>query len=101
MSPPLFNMCVCVIALQRYVISMQFIERYETLCASQASVRRLRSHPSYNTFMAKWSLPVYFQIRFQEIAGAFEGSLVESIQPAKSMIVLCRFIHLDNCTYVA
>ncbi|KAH3850726.1 conserved oligomeric Golgi complex subunit 2-like [Dreissena polymorpha] len=59
----------------KYLISIEFLDQFERLCGSQASVRRLRDHPSYHTFMSKWSLPVYFQIRFQEIAGTFEASL--------------------------
>ncbi|XP_045170121.2 conserved oligomeric Golgi complex subunit 2-like [Mercenaria mercenaria] len=59
----------------KYLISMEFLERFEALCGSQASVKRLRDHQSYHTFINKWSLPVYFQIRFQEIAGGFESSL--------------------------
>ncbi|KAK2169643.1 hypothetical protein LSH36_8g08045 [Paralvinella palmiformis] len=61
---------------QKYVSSMDFVDKFERHCGSQASVKRLRSHPSYNTFLSKWSLPVYFQIRFQEIAGAFETSML-------------------------
>lgn len=48
---------------QKYCISLEFLTRFESLCGSRASVRRLREHPSYTAFMNKWSLPVYFQIR--------------------------------------
>nr|XP_006817460.1 PREDICTED: conserved oligomeric Golgi complex subunit 2-like [Saccoglossus kowalevskii] len=61
---------------QKYMLSMDFLCAFERHCGSQASVKRLRAHSSYNTYMSKWSLPVYFQIRFQEIAGAFESSLM-------------------------
>ncbi len=67
---------------EKYQMSMDFVDKFERQCASQASVKRLRAHPSYNTFMSKWSLPVYFQIRFQEIAGAFETSLNSPFGPA-------------------
>ncbi|XP_064599671.1 conserved oligomeric Golgi complex subunit 2-like isoform X1 [Liolophura sinensis] len=60
---------------EKYTISMWFVDQFENLCGSQASVKRLREHPSYSTYMSKWSLPVYFQIRFQEIAGSFESAL--------------------------
>ncbi|XP_060063002.1 conserved oligomeric Golgi complex subunit 2-like [Ylistrum balloti] len=60
---------------EKFLISMKFLDDFEALCGSQASVRRLREHPSYHIFMNKWSLPVYYQIRFQEIAGALETSL--------------------------
>ncbi|XP_013396594.1 conserved oligomeric Golgi complex subunit 2-like [Lingula anatina] len=61
---------------ERYNISMEFVDQFECQCGSQASVKRLRAHPSFNTFMSKWSLPVYFQIRFQEVAGSFENALL-------------------------
>ncbi|KAL8600040.1 hypothetical protein ACOMHN_039273 [Nucella lapillus] len=64
---------------QKYLVSQKFLGRFETLCATQASVGRLRGHPSYHTFNTKWSLPVYFQIRFQEIAGALETALVTGL----------------------
>ena len=47
------------------------------LCTSQASVQRLRLHKSHIHFLSKWNLAVYFQIRFQEIAGTFETALLE------------------------
>ncbi|XP_076099685.1 conserved oligomeric Golgi complex subunit 2-like [Mytilus galloprovincialis] len=60
---------------QKYNTSMDFLCKFEKLCGSKASVKRLREHPSYHTFMNKWSLPVYFQIRFQDIAGQLETAL--------------------------
>ncbi|XP_074648314.1 conserved oligomeric Golgi complex subunit 2-like [Tubulanus polymorphus] len=60
----------------KYLVSMDFADRFERQCGSQASVKRLRAHPSYNTFFAKWSLPVYYQIRFQEIACNLEMALL-------------------------
>jgi hypothetical protein len=60
---------------EKYTVSIEFVERFERLCSSQASVKQLRAHPSYGAFMSKWSLSVYFQIRFQEIAGSLETSL--------------------------
>ncbi len=74
---------------QKYEMSMQFVERFEIECGSQASVKRLRTHPSYNTFMSKWSLPVYFQIRFQEIAGAFETALLSPFEEVPDESVDC------------
>ena len=42
---------------------MEFVNAFERLCPSQLSVKCLRNHPSFTSFMSKWSLPVYFQIR--------------------------------------
>ena len=44
-----------------------FINKFEGVCGSKTSVQRLRSHPSFNAFMSRWSLPVYFQIRFVDL----------------------------------
>ncbi|XP_048732279.2 conserved oligomeric Golgi complex subunit 2-like [Ostrea edulis] len=60
---------------KRFKISMQFLDDFEVQCGTQASVKRLRDHSSYHTYMTKWSLPVYYQIRFQDIAGEFESAL--------------------------
>lgn len=43
---------------------MQFLDNFEKQCGTQASVKRLRDHSSYHAFMTKWSLPVYYQIRY-------------------------------------
>lgn len=43
---------------------MQFLDDFEKQCGTQASVKRLRDHSSYHAFMTKWSLPVYYQIRY-------------------------------------
>ncbi|XP_014670067.1 PREDICTED: conserved oligomeric Golgi complex subunit 2-like isoform X2 [Priapulus caudatus] len=63
-----------------YSVSMSFLERFEWHCGTLEAVGRLRAHPSYATFMSKWSLPVYFQIRFQEIAGTYESSLISAFE---------------------
>jgi hypothetical protein len=60
---------------KNYLTSMQFVSSFERLCRNQATVDKLRSHSSYKSFMNRWSLPVYFQIRFQEIATQFEAVL--------------------------
>ncbi|XP_075452994.1 conserved oligomeric Golgi complex subunit 2 isoform X2 [Ascaphus truei] len=60
---------------QKYTVSMDFVRKFERQCGSQASVKRLRAHPSYHSFNNKWNLPVYFQIRFKEIAGSLESAL--------------------------
>ncbi|KAH0622476.1 hypothetical protein JD844_024821 [Phrynosoma platyrhinos] len=51
---------------EKYTISMDFVRKFERQCGSQASVKRLRLHPSYQSFNDKWNLPVYFQIRNAE-----------------------------------
>lgn len=83
----------------KYLISMQFLDQFEKQCGSQASVKRLREHPSYQTFLNKWSLPVYFQIRFQEVAGAFESSLFSAFNKTAGQ---SKFhLHSTHCLWTS
>uniref|UniRef100_A0A6Q2XXL0 Conserved oligomeric Golgi complex subunit 2 n=1 Tax=Esox lucius TaxID=8010 RepID=A0A6Q2XXL0_ESOLU len=70
----------CVV--QRYTVSMDFVRRFERQCGSQASVRRLRAHPSYQSFYNKWNLPVYFQLRYKEIAMCLENAIADGLEAA-------------------
>ncbi|XP_043932010.1 conserved oligomeric Golgi complex subunit 2 [Protopterus annectens] len=74
---------------EKYIISMDFVKKFERQCGSQASVKRLRSHPAYHNFSNKWNLPVYFQIRFKEIAGSLETVLSEGLQAAPVGSIYC------------
>ncbi|XP_041469208.1 conserved oligomeric Golgi complex subunit 2-like [Lytechinus variegatus] len=84
---------------QKFLLTQDFVNGFERQCGSQASVRRLRSHPTYSAFMTKWSLPVYFQLRFQEIAGQFEAALMSpfSISPDGSRYQLSASQVLWEC----
>ena len=53
--------------IQKYMTTIWFINKFEGVCGSKTSVQRLRSHPSFSAFMSRWSLPVYFQIRFVDL----------------------------------
>ncbi|XP_025973015.1 conserved oligomeric Golgi complex subunit 2 isoform X4 [Dromaius novaehollandiae] len=74
---------------EKYTTSMDFVRKFERQCGSQASVKRLRSHPSYHSFNNKWNLPVYFQIRFREIAGALEAALSDTLEEAPAGSSYC------------
>nr|XP_033794454.1 conserved oligomeric Golgi complex subunit 2 isoform X2 [Geotrypetes seraphini] len=80
--PSLFNPGNPDVFHEKYTISMDFVRKFERQCGSQASVRRLRAHPAYQEFNNKWNLPVYFQIRFKEIAGSLEEALPETLEEA-------------------
>lgn len=67
---------------EKYTVSMDFVQRFERQCGSQASVKRLRAHPAYRSFSNKWSLPVYFQLRFREVAGSLEASFADGLEDA-------------------
>ncbi|XP_011820856.1 PREDICTED: conserved oligomeric Golgi complex subunit 2 isoform X2 [Mandrillus leucophaeus] len=74
---------------EKYTISMDFVRRFERQCGSQASVKRLRAHPAYHSFNNKWNLPVYFQIRFREIAGSLEATLTDVLEDAPAGSPYC------------
>ncbi|XP_053768892.1 conserved oligomeric Golgi complex subunit 2 [Desmodus rotundus] len=74
---------------EKYSMSMDFVRTFERQCGSQASVKRLRAHPAYHSFNNKWSLPVYFQIRFREIAGALEAALTDVLEDAPAGSPYC------------
>ncbi|CAO2609426.1 Conserved oligomeric Golgi complex subunit 2 [Lemmus lemmus] len=67
---------------EKYTVSMDFVQRFERQCGSQASVKRLRAHPAYHSFSNKWNLPVYFQLRFREVAGSLEASFADGLEDA-------------------
>lgn len=54
---------------RRYSESMQFIKRLEEYCPEKETLKLLHETQEYKSFQRRWNLPVYFQIRFQEIAG--------------------------------
>ncbi|XP_003893831.2 conserved oligomeric Golgi complex subunit 2 isoform X1 [Papio anubis] len=74
---------------EKYTITMDFVRRFERQCGSQASVKRLRAHPAYHSFNNKWNLPVYFQIRFREIAGSLEATLTDVLEDAPAESPYC------------
>ncbi|BHF58647.1 Conserved oligomeric Golgi complex subunit 2 [Sparganum proliferum] len=49
-----------------YTASIEFLDGIELRTDSLKQVQKLRQHPSYSAFLGKWSLPVYFQLRFQK-----------------------------------
>ncbi|XP_018604763.1 conserved oligomeric Golgi complex subunit 2 [Scleropages formosus] len=67
---------------EKYAITMDFVRKFERQCGSQASVRRLRAHASYQSFHNKWNLPVYFQLRYKEIAGSLENAISDGLEEA-------------------
>ncbi|KAB0340444.1 hypothetical protein FD754_023129, partial [Muntiacus muntjak] len=74
---------------QKYTISMDFVRTFERQCGSKASVKRLRAHSAYHSFSNKWNLPIYFQIRFREIAGSLEAALTDVLEDAPAGSLYC------------
>lgn len=87
--PSLFNPGNPDVFHEKYTISMNFVRVFEQQCGSQASVKRLRVHPAYQSFNNKWNLPVYFQIRFREIAGSLEAAFTDVLEDAPAGSSYC------------
>ncbi|XP_031835598.1 conserved oligomeric Golgi complex subunit 2 [Nomia melanderi] len=66
----------------RYVATLEFLEKLEAEFVTSDSLTALKENVQYKNFLKKWNLPVYFQIRFQEIATNIETVLIEPISPA-------------------
>ncbi|XP_043272378.1 conserved oligomeric Golgi complex subunit 2 [Venturia canescens] len=65
----------------RYVETLEFLNKLQQECDCSETLASLKAHPLYKQFLKKWNLPVYFQIRFQEIAGGLEEVLHQPISP--------------------
>jgi conserved oligomeric Golgi complex subunit 2 len=58
---------------QKYKCTLEFLTRVEMIIGDDPElVEKFHQHPQYKRFQNKWNLPVYFQIRFQEIATSLE-----------------------------
>lgn len=61
----------------KYKCTRDFLSRIKELLSNSnvQAVAFYRQHNQTKSFEARWNLPVYFQICFQEIAGGFEAQL--------------------------
>ncbi|XP_011310005.1 conserved oligomeric Golgi complex subunit 2 [Fopius arisanus] len=66
---------------QRFRETLEYLSAVGRHCSNSRILQEFKTHPLYIQFMKKWNLPVYFQIRFQEIAGSVEQLLGESASP--------------------
>ncbi|KAH8406612.1 hypothetical protein KR215_009445 [Drosophila sulfurigaster] len=59
----------------KYKCTRDFLGKIEELLTNEEAVTFYRQHKQTKSFEARWNLPVYFQICFQEISGKFEAQL--------------------------
>jgi hypothetical protein len=62
-----------------YNSALALLAALEELCASDAQVTAFRSSTCYKVFLKKWNLPAYFSLRMQEIGGAVEVGLSDTL----------------------
>lgn len=65
---------------QKYQNTNAFLEGIEELLQQPERVQQFHAHPQYKQLQHKWNLPVYFQIRFQEIGGALESACMKTAE---------------------
>uniref|UniRef100_A0A182JY38 Conserved oligomeric Golgi complex subunit 2 n=1 Tax=Anopheles christyi TaxID=43041 RepID=A0A182JY38_9DIPT len=72
---------------QKYKCTLEFLERIEQIIDDADDVAQFKEHAQYRSFQLRWNLPVYFQIRFQEIGAELESCCSEpaSRQVTKSI----------------
>lgn len=63
----------------KYNSTLEFLKRIEMLLSDSVEVQHFHNDKYYKSFQLRWNLPVYFQIRFQEIATVLESALNKPI----------------------
>ncbi|KAJ6635914.1 Conserved oligomeric Golgi complex subunit 2 [Pseudolycoriella hygida] len=67
---------------RKYNETIDFLEQLEKIIGDPKAIAKFRMHGQYKQFQLRWNLPVYFQIRFQEIGGKLETSCSSSATKA-------------------
>ena len=75
---------------QKYKCTREFLQRIEMIIDDKAMVDQFHQHKQYKSFLMRWNLPVYFQIRFQEIATSLE----------QVCVVQVRYLYLNFCIHI-
>ncbi|XP_055605357.1 conserved oligomeric Golgi complex subunit 2-like [Uranotaenia lowii] len=68
---------------QKYKCTLEFLERIELIIEDPAEVTAFKAHAQYKSFQVRWNLPVYFQIRFQEIGSNMEKACSKGLDAHK------------------
>jgi len=76
---PIFSHGIADEFHKNFMTTEQFVSDFEHQCGTQTNVEMLRAHQTYVLFRKRWSIQVYYQLRFQEIAGEFETKLSDSL----------------------
>ncbi|KAL0928501.1 hypothetical protein M5K25_000385 [Dendrobium thyrsiflorum] len=72
--------------LKNYKSSLGFLAYLEGYCSSKSAVSKFRLQAVYVDFMRQWNIGVYFSLRFQEIAGALDSTLMAaSVTPVDNL----------------
>lgn len=65
---------------QKYQHTMNFLQQFELIIGNNSiEINKWHKNIQYQNFHTRWNLPVYFQIRFQEIGGEMESICSKTI----------------------
>lgn len=82
---------------QKYQNTNAFLEKIEKILHQTNRINEFHAHSQYKQLQHKWNLPVYFQIRFQEIGGALELACNKTIDVDFIDGRLRPFASVSNC----
>lgn len=57
---------------QKYKYTIEFLKRVEMIIDDADMIEEFHQNEKHRRFQTRWNLPVYFQIRYQEIASSLE-----------------------------
>lgn len=61
--------------VKNYETTQALLRSLEFLAPSLRSVKRMRSHSTFDAFEKRWQLQVYFQLRWKDIVSRVESAL--------------------------
>ncbi|KAJ3187266.1 Conserved oligomeric Golgi complex subunit 2 [Irineochytrium annulatum] len=76
----IFNPGIPNIFHKNYKTTIVFLTEFERCAKSRRSLLALRNYPSYQEFLKRWNLMVYFQIRLKEIVSVMEEAVASSTE---------------------
>ncbi|EGN99740.1 hypothetical protein SERLA73DRAFT_72536 [Serpula lacrymans var. lacrymans S7.3] len=77
---------------KHYETTEAFLRSLEFLAPSTYCIEAMRLHPIFVNFKRRWQLPVYFQLRWKDIIGKLEDSLLTTTVELKNE----RFVKVQH-----
>lgn len=76
----------------KYQATLAFLGGIEARLDGESAIQRFRDSESYKKFQNRWNLPVYFQIRFQELGSAVESVCTKTtVSPIRDSVASTEF----------
>lgn len=69
-------------SLQNYTAAMLFLDKFERLMTSAAEVSEFRAQANYRSFVARWHVTLYSQLRLRELSAPLEACMSRDIAVA-------------------